>query len=1106
MKKRVFQLLPQDQEAEAFLQREFSLTSLAARTLANRGLKNPILVERFLHPSLSRDWEAPFKLDGMAAAAARVTAAIKKHERIVIYGDFDVDGISASALLSLYLESLGTDVQVYIPDRFNEGYGLSLAALEKVCNKYAPQLLITVDNGISAKSEVAWLLKKGIDVVVTDHHNPDQGVPVGVPLVDPKADEEGPCQNLSGAGVALKLVQAIEMMISETLPENQPSPSEETPSATLTDSPNQLKNQSAWADFCDLATLGTIADVMEFDFENRALVTKGISQMKRTTRPGLIALFNALRVQSKEVEADDLPFSVIPRLNAAGRMGEAEIAFKLLVTTDPKEAEKYAARIQALNDERRRLEVEVQQKALAEAKRHLHENPDASALVLSGKDWFEGVKGIVATRLAHLFHLPVMLISFTDGVGKGSGRSTGQVDLFKAVSACSDLLERFGGHKGAVGISINEENLDAFCKKFNEVLSAVPEEEFIEKTEVIGEATFDELTVANISGLNLLRPFGHGNSYPLFLTREISLTDARLVGAQKNHLVANVFSPHSAASVQGVLFNSRKPERFLSGRGLFDAYFEPIINVWHARQSPQMRIRALVQAELFSYTKRLRKAFIGENELLPIQNEALENLAASKNTLAIMATGRGKSLIFQIHAARLALAKKEMSLFVFPLRALVNDQAFHLQESLDQFNLRTEILTGEINQDQRDRIYDSMRNGEVDIILTTPEFLSIHAEKFAESGRIGFLVIDEAHHAGDSKGGNRFSYQDFPRVLNRLGDPTVLAVSATINNRQAEELKRLFSLDSVITDTTSRDNLQLVDARTIDNDERSFLKKLDDESELTLRQQKLIDLLSHGEKTIVYVNSRGQTVFLTKLLRRYLPDLAPRIAFYNAGLTKQERKEVEKEFRRNRLVAIVSTSAFGEGVNIPDIRHVVLYHLPFGETEFNQMSGRAGRDGSEAFVHLLFGEKDAAINEGILENVASSREALAILFKTIRTMGKMQDETPARILHASNAEIGEYAAYFQDGESLDDALVATGLSIFKELGILSIVDQAEQRTIRFLSKVDDFFDLQDSVFYTEGLREKESFRSFKDWVLEADAKALLKRITHPIVPGSREND
>lgn len=1091
MEKHIFQLLPQDKDAEDSLQKEFSLSPLAARTLVSRGLKDPVTVERFLHPSLARDWKDPFKLNGMGDAAERVLEGITNHERIVIYGDFDVDGISASALLSLYLASCGADVSVYIPDRFSEGYGLSLAALEKVCERYKPDLLVTVDNGISAKNEVQWLLEKGIDVVVTDHHNPDKNVPQGIPLVDPKTDSQGPSQNLSGAGVALKLVQAIEALREE-----------DKNDSGATDEPltQQSGKDPQWISFCDLATLGTIADVMELDFENRALVTKGISQMKRTVRPGLVALFNALKIEPKEIEANDLPFSVIPRLNAAGRMGKVEVAYDLLVTSEVNKAEIFAGRIQALNDERRRLEAEVQQKAFAEGKKELQKDPNLSVLVLAGTDWFEGVKGIVAARLAHAFQLPVILISFTNGTGKGSGRSIGEVDLFQAVSSCSDFLEKFGGHKGAVGISIKEENLEAFRKQLNDVLKKVPSDEFVEKTEVVGEAILEELTIANISSLNLLRPFGRGNSYPLFLTREVSFNDVHLIGAQKNHIAATVTTPHSPALIRGVLFNPAHPENYLGGHGLFDAYFEPIVNVWRSKQTPQIRIRALEEVELLTYTERLRKAFIGENKLLPIQAEALENLAASKNTLAIMTTGRGKSLIFQIHAARLALAKKEVSIFVFPLRALVNDQAFHLQESLAQFNLRTEILTGETDPEQREEIYECLRAGDIDIILTTPEFLSIHADKFAEAASIGFVVIDEAHHAGDSKGGNRFSYLDFPRVLKMLGDPVVLAVSATINNRQADELKHLFSLGAVITDTTSRDNLKLIDARNVDKDERSILEKIDDESELSLRQKELIDLLSRGEKTIVYVNSRGQTISLAKLLRRYLPDLAPRIAFYNAGLTKQERKEVEKEFRRNRLVAIVSTSAFGEGVNIPDIRHVVLYHLPFGETEFNQMSGRAGRDGKEAFIHLLFGEKDASINEGILENVSPSREALAALFKTILVMEKMQDETPARILHASNAEIGSYAAYLQEGTPLDEALVAAGLSIFKELGILTVSGMGEQRTIKFLSKVDDFFDLGDSIIYTEGLREKESFLSFKEWVLEAESATLLNRITHPIVP------
>ena len=306
---RRWETLAQDRAAETALVRELGLPPLVARVLAARGIKDPAVAAEFLSPSLARDWADPLVIPGMREVADRVELAISRGERIVVFGDFDVDGMTSTCLLTLALRRLGAAaVDPYIPHRFGEGYGLSEEALGRVISGSDPDLVITVDNGIASAREVEWLLSQGVDVVVTDHHEPAELVPRGVPVTDPKLIENCVSRELAGAGVALKLVCELG---------------------------RRLGQPDLWRRYIDVAALGTLSDMMLLEGENRALVAEGIVQMRQTERPGLVALAATAGVNLAQATADNLPFSIIPRLNAAGRMGTTDVAFDLLITDDP---------------------------------------------------------------------------------------------------------------------------------------------------------------------------------------------------------------------------------------------------------------------------------------------------------------------------------------------------------------------------------------------------------------------------------------------------------------------------------------------------------------------------------------------------------------------------------------------------------------------------------------------------------------------------------------------------------------------------------------------------------------------------------------------------
>jgi single-stranded-DNA-specific exonuclease len=444
-----------------------------------------------------------------------------------------------------------------------------------------------------------------------------------------------------------------------------------------------------------------------------------------------------------------------------------------------------------------------------------------------------------------------------------------------------------------------------------------------------------------------------------------------------------------------------------------------------------------------------------------------------------MATGRGKSLIFQLHAARRALHAGSASVFVYPLRALVADQAFSLSERFVDAGLTVRVVTGESSPGERDKAFVSLEDGSLDVVLTTPEFLEAHAERFAASRRVGFVVVDEAHHVGQSRASHRPTYGRLGDVLERLGNPQVFATTATCSAEAAEACMRVLGVERTVLDPTVRENLALVDRRGASD-----------------RDGTLAALISNGDKTIVYVNSREQSVRIARDLRKRVPSLGMRIAFYNGGLTKSSRHAVERAFRGGDLTVVVSTSAFGEGVNIPDVRNVVLYHLPFNDVEFNQMCGRAGRDGQRSQVHLLFGAKDARINDLVLSSQAPERDDLAALYLALRD-AQGQSAEPIEI---TNAELVERARSKRREFSLDERGVSAGIGIMRELEIVTSEGRGAYRRLSVPRANGVKVELDQSVRYAEGREEIAEFGEFRDWVLSAEPDELLARFNRPILP------
>ncbi len=1105
-----FNVRPANAAVVELFERQLGLPHFIAVSLAARGVSTVEQAQRFFSPSLDRDWGNPYTIPGLDAVVDSLEEAILRGDHIVVFGDFDVDGISATTVLTRGLRQMGALATPFIPRRFDEGYALTEAAFQRVMELGpTPDFIVTVDCGISCRAIVDHIVGQGVRVAITDHHEPADSVPVDVPIVDPKRAGLKEDAVLAGVGVALKVVQALGARFG--LPH-------------------------LWRDYTDLAALGTVADLMPMVGQNRALVADGLARINENTRPCIAALL-AQAGAAEETTSTNLSFSAVPRLNAAGRMGDSSCALELLMCDDPARCQALAAQLEEINAQRRSIEAELAETAKMQAEEIYR---GQRALVVAGAGWHEGVKGIVASRLVGSYGVPVILFTIDGDEARGSGRSVGRVNLFKAVESCADLLTRFGGHEAAVGVTLPVDNLQEFSDRLCAFMDKLPQAAFHPALSIDARVSLSELTLENVRKLDLLAPFGQENPVPCFMAPNVTLVNHRAVGAGKNHFSCSLSD--GTGQTAAIMFHCSDIETLLDTDCVVNAAFTLQIDSWRGRESVKALLKTVSPArccaaleaclspeelsfvsDLYASTEddfeasidesfeeveryeslleqnralwqrfaqqdpaglqeRIVRTLIGDASLHASQEEILRHLGAGESLLAIMATGRGKSLTFQVKAALMALKHAKASVFVYPLRALIADQAYHLNSALLPFGVSSVVLTGESTPQERALAFKGLDAGDVDIVLTTPEFLVFHAAEFAASHRIGFVAIDEAHHVGQAKAGKRMAYRSLGEALDQLGKPTVLALTATANDAVAYDIKEVLSLRTHVFDRTSRGNLWIDDHRNLKN-----------------RDDYLAHIVARGEKTVVYVSSREQSVAVARSLRKRVPQLASRIGFYNAGLTRAERNQAEELFRTDAFCVLVATSAFGEGVNIPHIRRVVLYGLPFNEIEFNQMSGRAGRDGSPAVIHLLYGHGDSQANHAVVSGITPRREVLVDVYKYLRTEQAKQGEKPFTLNLDDFASLEGKAS-----PGFSAASVKCAIEVFRELGFI------EARRGCFcgdriwavrVNRRPEKVDLVESVRFREGLGEIDEFASFSEWAFSAPADELLGRITHPIVPG-----
>jgi single-stranded-DNA-specific exonuclease len=545
----------------------------------NRQYTDPEVVFNFLHPQMNQ-LRSPCGLKDMDVAVRRIEKAIIAQEKILIFGDYDVDGITSAAILSEFLQKAGADVSYYLPHRITEGYSLKPEHIDHIAIPGDVSLIITADCGSTSHDAIIRAKEADIDVVITDHHQVAESLPDAVAMVNPqRLDCDAGFNHLAGVGVAMALLICLRKHLRE--------------SGYWHDN-----NEPNLKELCDLVALGTIADAVPLIYENRIFVRAGLDVIRAgKSRAGISEILSTCQTIPRHVDSEDIAFKIAPRLNAAGRIDHANRAAELLLTTNRKTAKKIVVSLNGLNNQRKEAENAI----LKEIQRHLSDNPEEllrDSLILAGQDWHEGVLGIAAARLVTRYHKPVVLISTRSRIGKGSGRSIPQFNLYEALStSCANQLVNFGGHSMAVGLSIHPGNIDRFKSIFDRYAHNIlhgldtSAEVLIDR-----ELDFHEINGQLIDDIDSLKPFGNGNNEPMFMSRNVRVKKCQIVAERHRRMVLEQTEGTKKRSFSAIQFNVNAelnpPESF--DRMAFRLQW----NRWNGRKNIQLLVEETDEEEV----------------------------------------------------------------------------------------------------------------------------------------------------------------------------------------------------------------------------------------------------------------------------------------------------------------------------------------------------------------------------------------------------------------------------------------------------------------------------------------------------------------------------
>ncbi len=561
---------PEQRETDRLLAERLELPPVMGSLLRERGMTTVAEARRFFRPQLS-DLHDPYLMDDMPQAVERLTRAVDSGERIMVFGDYDVDGVTAVALVYRFLDDIGANVDFYIPDRYDEGYGVSRRGVDFAVES-GVSLIIVLDCGIKAVDEIAYARELGVDFIICDHHVPDPVLPPAVAILNPKrADNHYPYEHLSGCGVGFKFMQAYAQ--SRGLEFNR------------------------LVGLLDLCAVSIASDIVPIMGENRTLAWHGLRQLNTNASIGLRAVAEVCGLGGKEISMNDIIFKIGPRINASGRMQNGREAVELLVERDFDAAMQKAVRINLYNEQRKELDRQITEQAVEQAKAIADIDSRRSVVIYNG-DWHKGVIGIVASRLTELYYRPAVVLTQSEGMATGSARSVSGFDVYRAVQSCEDLLENFGGHTYAAGLSLKVENVPEFSRRFEEyVAEHILDEQTQPTLDISGELDFRDITFRFYQQLKRFAPFGPGNNRPTFCTHRVyDYGTSKVVGRGQEHIKLELVDNKTGDVMNGIAFGQSSQARYIKTKRAFDiCYF--VEENSHKRGEVQLQIEDIRPCE-----------------------------------------------------------------------------------------------------------------------------------------------------------------------------------------------------------------------------------------------------------------------------------------------------------------------------------------------------------------------------------------------------------------------------------------------------------------------------------------------------------------------------
>ncbi len=727
---------------------ELKITPLVASLLVNRGFDNASSARFFLFGH--DEFHDPYLLKGMDTAVNRIHAAIKQNEPILIFGDYDADGVSSTSVLMLTLRDLGANVRFYIPNRFSEGYGPNEPAFRRAAES-GVKLIITVDTGIAAIHEAEVAKELGVDLIITDHHEPGPVLPEALAIIHPKLpDSTYPFRELAGVGVAFKLAHALYGSLPEHL--------------------------------LEIAVIGTIADLVSLKGENRLIAKKGLEKLRVTKNIGLRAIFKIAGVDPMSINEETVGFTLAPRINAVGRLADADLAVQLILTQDPGEAKELAEEMEALNKSRQAIVNAITDEAITEVERNYPINAN-KVLVIGKEGWNPGVIGIVASKLVEKYYRPAIVLSFDKekGLAKGSARSIPGFDLFQNLSTLRDILPHFGGHPMAAGMTLRLDDVAELREKLNELAERLlTDEDFIPVTYLDEEVRLEDIHLSSLDEMNLLAPYGVDNPKPKILINHVEITNLRKIGSEQNHLKITVND--DGANLDGVGFGLGSVVDEISPVAKISLIGELSINEWNNRRKPQIFVQDLAVDSWQLFDFRGQKRIKGIADTVPAEKR--------------------KIIVFnKQHAEKLHLHLGVEPICIQDIETAKAFDGYHANIALVDFPPSKEILIHLLKGKQPARIYAYFFKASSDFFSTLPT--RAHFKWF-----YGFLLkkgpIDLKRYADDIakyRGWSRetiyfmskvFSELDFVTInngfiaLNKQPQKRDLTDSETFQQKQAQ--------------------------------------------------------------------------------------------------------------------------------------------------------------------------------------------------------------------------------------------------------------------------------------------------------------------------------